>query len=182
MALTGGSEQGRSRTAERLSGLAAFAEEAPVRNEIAPAPPAREQAPVRGPERAPALLAPVPDAPRVRPVERAAVIQIPMTEQALARAAEEAAERAARLAERERALAERERELAEQRRVLAEEYRLLRNQRVHTATLQTGAAGMRAGGRVEPAAPRYAVGRSDGLRGWLRRLFTGASHRTVGGN
>jgi putative secretion ATPase (PEP-CTERM system associated) len=93
---------------------------------------------------------------------------------ALARAAHDAAERASALSGREQALVQRERELAEQRRILAEEYRLLRNRRA------AAAPAAQATRRVQPApGVRFRGSRPEGLRGWLRRLLAGVSHRPV---
>lgn len=99
-------------------------------------------------------------------------------DQALARAADEAAARRTELAVREEAIARRERELAEQRRVLAEEYRLLRTQRAPAG--RTPAPGARMyGPGVHPA--RYGSPRREGLMVWLRRLVSGAfSPRRMG--
>jgi hypothetical protein len=128
----------------------------------------------------------IPEAPAAavpsRPAEPSSVLTTGMQEQAFARAAHEAAARAKLLDEREQTLAQRERELAEQRRVLAEEYRLLRNQRAHAAAVAS-AANVRLNARREPApAPRYAAARPDGVRGWLKRVLSGASHRPAEGS
>jgi general secretion pathway protein A len=117
-----------------------------------------------------------------RAAEQPSVLTAGVQEQALARAAYESAERARLLDQREQTLVQRERELAEQRRVLAEEYRLLRNQRAHAAAVAS-AANVRLNARRETAPPsRYAAARPDGLRGWLKRVLSGASHRPAEGS
>jgi general secretion pathway protein A len=93
-----------------------------------------------------------------------------------ARAAQEAAARAAALDAREQALAQRERELAEQRRILVEEYRLLRTRRAHAAPSRRPPA---ATPRPSPAS--FDVPRQDNWRSRLRRLLTGQSHRVAEG-
>jgi general secretion pathway protein A len=118
----------------------------------------------------------------VRGAERPAVLSSELQNDALARVAQETAARAAALNSREQTLLQRERELAEQRRVLAEEYRLLRNRR--TPGPPTGGAGAspRAPRRPEPVAPtRFQPSRPEGLRGWLKRLFSNTSHRAMEG-
>jgi putative secretion ATPase (PEP-CTERM system associated) len=118
----------------------------------------------------------------VRAPEGSRVLSSELQNDALARVAQETAARAAALNSREQTLLQRERELAEQRRVLAEEYRLLRNRRAPGPA--TGGAGTsaRAPRRPEPVAPtRFQPSRPEGLRGWLRRLFSNTSHRAMEG-
>ena len=118
----------------------------------------------------------------VRGPEASRVLSSELQNDALARVAQETAARAAALNSREQTLLQRERELAEQRRVLAEEYRLLRNRRAPGPA--TGGAGTsaRAPRRPEPVAPtRFQPSRPEGLRGWLRRLFSNTSHRAMEG-
>jgi general secretion pathway protein A len=118
----------------------------------------------------------------VRAPEASRVLSSELQNDALARVAQETAARAAALNSREQTLLQRERELAEQRRVLAEEYRLLRNRRAPGPA--TGGAGTsaRTPRRPEPVAPtRFQPSRPEGLRGWLRRLFSNTSHRAMEG-
>jgi hypothetical protein len=100
-------------------------------------------------------------------------------EEALARAAREAEERASRIAAREEALNMRERELAEQRRVLAEEYRLLRSQRAHAAAAVPAFSGDRVQIRQPAPAERFVSGRHEGVKGWLKRVLLGGSQPAV---
>jgi putative secretion ATPase (PEP-CTERM system associated) len=119
---------------------------------------------------APAAVAAAP------PAQAAIGMPANVGEEALARAAQEAAQRASLLAGREQAIARRERELAEQRRVLAEEYRLLRNRRPAAPATPAGA------GRARPASARGTrdgAHRRDGLLAWLKHLFSGGFHRKV---
>jgi putative secretion ATPase (PEP-CTERM system associated) len=133
---------------------------------VLPADPGGRTAPAPVPE--PRFHAePSPPSTLPRTAEPAAGGGLAVREQALARAAREGSERAARLDERERMLGRRERELAEQRRVLAEEYRLLRVQRAQTPA----APGATAGRRPQPAVARFASARQEGFRGWLKRLL-----------
>ena len=112
----------------------------------------------------------------------AAVLSSELQNDALARVAQETAARAAALNSREQTLLQRERELAEQRRVLAEEYRLLRNRRTPGPATGGAGASARAPRRPEPVAPtRFQPSRPEGLRGWLKRLFSNASHRAMEG-
>jgi putative secretion ATPase (PEP-CTERM system associated) len=118
----------------------------------------------------------------VRGAEAPAVLSSELQNDALARVAQETAARAAALNSREQALLQRERELAEQRRVLAEEYRLLRNRRPPGPATGGAGASPRAPRRPEPGAPtRFQPSRPEGLRGWLRRLFSNTSHRAMEG-
>jgi len=89
-----------------------------------------------------------------------------VTEEALARAAQEAVDRAARLAAREQAIARRERELAEQRRILAEEYRLMHS--LHTRPTASTTADP--GGRVSSTS-RFSPDQKPGFVGWVRRML-----------
>ena len=110
------------------------------------------------------------------------VLRSELQDDALARIAQETAARAAALNSREQTLLQRERELAEQRRVLAEEYRLLRNRRAPGPATGGAGATARAPRRPEPVAPtRFQPSRPEGLRGWLRRLFSNTSHRAMQG-
>ena len=111
-----------------------------------------------------------------------AVLRSDLQNEALARAAQETAARAAALSSREQTLLQRERELAEQRRVLAEEYRLLRHRRAPGPAAGGAGAPARATRRPDPvAAARFQPSRPEGMRGWLRRLFSGLSHRAMEG-
>jgi len=104
-------------------------------------------------------------APRPEPVAPRASL---LSEEALARAAQEATERATRLTAREQALANRERELAEQRRIMAEEYRLMHRVRGGA----TAAANPVATGR--PGASRFAPEQKPGFLAWVRRVLGGS--------
>jgi putative secretion ATPase (PEP-CTERM system associated) len=117
----------------------------------------------------------------VRAADASSVLRTELQDEALARLAEETAARAAALNNREQTLLQRERELAEQRRVLAEEYRLLRTRRAPGPATGGAGATARAPRRPEPAATRFQSPRPEGLRGWLRRLFTHTSHRAMEG-
>jgi general secretion pathway protein A len=131
---------------------------------------------------APAPAAAVRAAGPVRVAEPPPVLRTDLQDAALARAAQEAAAKAAVLSGREQALLQRERELAEQRRVLAEEYRLLRNRRAAGPPPGGAGAAARATRRPEPGPPaRFGPSRPEGLRGWLKRLFSGTSHRAMQG-
>ena len=111
-----------------------------------------------------------------------AVLRSDLQNEALARAAQETAARAAALSSREQTLLQRERELAEQRRVLAEEYRLLRHRRAPGPAAGGAGATARATRRPDPVAPaRFQPSRPEGMRGWLKRLFSGLSHRAMEG-
>jgi len=117
-----------------------------------------------------------------RGLEPVPVVTAPVPEQTFAHAAIEAAERATLLDQRERQLAHRERELAEQRRVLVEEARLLRTQRARPVA-RAGSAGVRLNPRRETVpAQRFPSARHEGLRGWLKRVLSGASHRPAEGS
>jgi hypothetical protein len=115
----------------------------------------------------PASLLP-PVAPS-RPTQPSVVLPASLREDALARAAEEAAQRASLLATREHAIARRERELAEQRRVLAEEYRLLRTRRPPAAA--PSATARTQGRAAQP--PRFTASRPEGVMAWFRHLLSG---------
>ena len=129
---------------------------------------------------APTQVASAPVA--VRGAEAPAVLSSELQNDALARVAQETAARAAALNSREQMLLQRERELAEQRRVLAEEYRLLRNRRTPGPATGGAGASARAPRRPDPVAPtRFPPSRPEGLRGWLRRLFSNTSHRAMEG-
>ena len=135
----------------------------------APAAVQPAEAPVRVPEGAPALRSDASDSVLARAAQEAAL-----------RASQEAAARASALAGREQALTQRERELAEQRRVLAEEYRLLRSRQTPAKTAAAAMPAQRVARRpAPPPAVRFQPARPEGLRGWLRRLFGGVSHRAV---
>jgi hypothetical protein len=119
-------------------------------------------------------------AARARAAEPVAVTAA-VQEQLVARAAEDEAVRSTLLDQRELALAQRERELAEQRQVLVEEYGLLRTQRAHAAP-GSGSAGVRLNPQRESNAERFPSARHDGVRGWLHRVLSGASHRPAEGS
>jgi general secretion pathway protein A len=123
---------------------------------------------------------PVHAAP-ARAAEPVAVLTAAVQEQLVARAADDEAVRSTLLDQRELALAQRERELAEQRQVLVEEYRLLRTQRAHAAP-GSGSAGVRLNPQRESNAERFPSARHDGVRGWLKRVLSGASHRPAEGS
>ncbi|MBA2304672.1 MAG: hypothetical protein H0W08_18845 [Acidobacteria bacterium] len=91
-----------------------------------------------------------------------------LSEEALAKAAQEANERASRLAAREQALAKRERELTEQRRIMAEEYRLMHSLRGH------GAAAASAGTTSRPEPARFTPEQKSGFFAWLKRILGGS--------
>ena len=135
--------------------------------------------------------APPPAAGASEPPSRAAAVDtatsVPVLpaaihEQAVVRAAQEAAARASELAERERALTQRERELETQRRVLAEEYRLLRNRRTNATAVRTpapaGGPRLRLQADASPPA-KTAPPPAEGLRGWFKRLLSVGSRRRV---
>jgi len=130
------------------------------RTSAAPAPP---DVPARAPHRA------VTPRPEPQPV---AVLPPSVQEQALARAAQEAASRAAALSAREQAVTQREQELAEQRRILTEEYRLLRGQRLQATA---GATRSPREGQSRPTPARASAPAQDGWRGRLKRLLSGDS-------
>jgi hypothetical protein len=92
-----------------------------------------------------------------------------LSQDALARAAQETNERAAKLAAREQALANRERELAEQRRIMAEEYRLMHSMR-RTAT----AAANPAPSERPATASRFAPEHKPGFLAWVKRILGGS--------
>ena len=117
-----------------------------------------------------------------RAAQPAAVHTADVQEQAFARAAQEAQQRAGLLDQREQTLAQRERELAEQRRILAEEYRLLRSTSAQRSA-SPPSAGVRLTAHRNPGSPaRFAPARPDGLRGWFKRVLSGASHRPAEGS
>jgi general secretion pathway protein A len=91
-----------------------------------------------------------------------------ISEEALARAVQETAERAARLAAREQAIANRERELAEQRRIMAEEYRLM-----HSLHARAAAGASVTHGRPAQTS-RFAPEPKPGFMAWVKRLLGGS--------
>ena len=101
--------------------------------------------------------------------EPVATRQSQLSDEALARAVQEANERAARLAAREQALANRERELAEQRRIMAEEYRLMHSVRGNAAAARNPAPG----GRSATAA-RFTPEQKPGFVAWVKRILGGS--------
>jgi general secretion pathway protein A len=130
----------------------------------------------------PAAQVPAPTPGAVRTADMSPVLRSELQDDAVRRVAQETAARAAALNSREQTLLQRERELAEQRRVLAEEYRLLRNRRAPGPATGGAGATPRAPRRPDPVAPtRFQPSRPEGLRGWLRRLFSNTSHRAMEG-
>jgi len=147
---------------------------------ILPAASGAHAAPALMPD---ASIPPVsPDVAPLRAAQPAAVLTADVQEQAFARAAQEAHQRAGLLDQREQTLAQRERELAEQRRILAEEYRLLRSTGAQRSA-PPPSAGVRLNARRDSGSPaRFAPSRPDGLRGWFKRVLSGASHRPAEGS
>jgi general secretion pathway protein A len=135
-----------------------------------PAPPAL--APATRMPAAPVATAVSAESPAGRPAPATPSRAPQISEETLARAAQEANDRAARLAAREQAIAKRERELAEQRRIMAEEYRLMHSLRGHGAAARTtGGTGVT--GRPGPAA-RFAPEQKPGFLAWLKRILGGS--------
>jgi putative secretion ATPase (PEP-CTERM system associated) len=145
---------------------------------ILPAGPRPDAAAVQTPY-PPASSAPEAAAVPAAAPEGIAAIPATVRADALARAAREAEERAARIAQREEALLLRERELAEQRRVLAEEYRLLRSQRAHASLAAPAFAGDRVQVRQVGPVGRLEAARPEGVKGWLKRVLLGGSQPAV---
>ena len=106
--------------------------------------------------------------PAARP-EAAPTRASQITEEALARAAQDAVDRAARLAAREQAIANRERELAEQRRIMAEEYRLM-----HSLRARPAASTPPSGPRSSSGTARFAPEQKPGFMAWLKRVLGGS--------
>ena len=147
---------------------------------ILPAASGAPAAPVLVPD---ASIPPVStDVAPSRAAQPAAGLTADVQEQAFARAAQEAQRRAGLLDEREHTLVQRERELAEQRQILAEEYRLLRSTSARTSA-PPPSAGVRLNALRDSSSPAlFAPARPDGLRGWLKRVSSGASHRPAEGS
>jgi hypothetical protein len=101
-------------------------------------------------------------------------VRTPQPELDLARLAQEATERAARLAAREQAIERRERELAEQRRVMAEEYRLMHQLRFERSAEPRRGAGGASGPKMTTGTARFGPEPRGGFFAWLKRIFTGS--------